>query len=118
MVYNSIYFACTIVEMYTVLFYVLQKEASLTDNVRQKAFLYELCLSCCQGDNSSEDLDRMMSPDLYRKMWLYRIQERVQTMEVKKFLILSTIFMYSTCTQEVSCNKTMLMHQTNSNPVL
>ena len=25
---------------------------------------------------------RMMAPDLYRKMWLYRIQERVEVSEV------------------------------------
>ena len=61
---------------------LLQKEAALTESTKQKAFLYELCLSCCQGDSSHEDLDRVMSPDLHRKMWLYRIQERVQVTEV------------------------------------
>ena len=67
----------------------IQKEASLTENVKQKAFLYELCLTRCKGDNSNEDLDRVMAPDLYRKMWLYRIQDRVQTMEVRGFYLKS-----------------------------
>ena len=63
--------------------FLLQKEASLTDNKKQKAFLYELCLSCCKGDNCIEDVDRVVSPELYRKMWLYRVQEMVDMNEVK-----------------------------------
>ena len=68
--------------VYIFLFEIFQKEATLTESSKQKAFLYQLCLSHCQGDNSNEDLDRVMSPDLYRKMWLHRIQEKVKASEV------------------------------------